>query len=669
DKVFLERQKNIIRLFKYINQHCGCKDELQIASTFSVEGSSADYTNSQVVKQFLTYYKQGLLPRDRIFSVLNEIHLKQAISFFKLLYYAKDYDTFYKTAVWARNYLNQGLFLYALSVAIVHRSDTYGIIMPPIYEVFPNYFFNSEVIHEAQQWKQTLSSSSATQKYLIVSNYSGTYLNLNPEQSLSYYMEDVGLNAFYYYFNIRYPFWMEGEEFKLNNDRRGEQYYFIHQQLLARYYLERLSNYFGEIESINLDEPIKTGYYPSLIYTNGLEFPVRPNFAKLSEYFYRYGQSGSFKSRYVYSQQLLKDYARRIRDVIDWGQVPTKDGKQLNIYTPEGFDLLGNIIEGNPDSPNIRFFGSIQVHGRHLLGYSTQPLNNYKLAPSALEHFETASRDPVFYQFYKRVVLLFQKYKANLLPYAYNDLFYPGVKVEKIDFDRLVTFFDYFDADITNALYYTLQELDKENVQVRVRQQRLNHKQFSYRININSENAKEAVVRVFYGPKYDEYKRPIDINENRVNFVELDNFRWQLQAGKNIIERNSRQPYWYIPDRTSYRDIYKRVLGALTNNEELQLDASEAFYGFPNRLLLPKGTPSGQVFQVYVIVNPYEAPKLQQTRLENEYYYPRVGTGNNYLDSYAFGFPFDRHIDENNFYVPNAAFQDVVIYHKGGGRY
>lgn len=133
------------------------------------------------------------------------------------------------------------------------------------------------------------------------------------------------------------------------------------------------------------------------------------------------------------------------------------------------------------------------------------------------------------------------------------------MKVETIDVDRLSTYFDYFDTDATNLVYLTPEELDKENVQIRIRQQRLNHKPFSYRISVSSVAIQEAVVRVFLGPKYDEYGRKINIQENRMNFLEIDMFVWHLTVGKNVMERNSRQFYWYTPDRTSYRDIYKKV--------------------------------------------------------------------------------------------------------------
>lgn len=157
--------------------------------------------------------------------------------------------------------------------------------------------------------------------YTVSANYSGWYLNLNPEQSLSYYTEDIGINAFYYYYNLYYPFWINRQQYNLKNDRRGEQYYYLYQQILARYYLERLSNDFGEVDYLDYEAPIEYGYYPSLRYANGLEFPSRPNYVRLSDYFYNYGQRYSINSRYGNVYTLVQDYERRIRDAIDSGYV------------------------------------------------------------------------------------------------------------------------------------------------------------------------------------------------------------------------------------------------------------------------------------------------------------------------------------------------------------
>ncbi|EFA09253.1 hexamerin 5 precursor [Tribolium castaneum] len=659
DKLFLERQRDLLDLYRNVNQLDFDENRQKIAKSYAIEANVDAYVNSTAVKQFVSYYKLGLLPRGEIFSIFYYEHRLQAISLFKLFYYARDFDTLYKTAVWARNNVNEGLFLYAFSTALVHRDDTFTFVLPPIYEIYPFYFYNSEDLEKAQRYKQAYSGGAKT--YTIYSNYSGYYLNLNKEQSLSYFLEDVGLNAFYYYCNIYYPFWMDGDEFKLKNDRRGEQYYYLYQQLLARYYLERLSNDFGEVEFFNYDEPFKYGYYSSLRYPTGLAFPNRPNYAPLSETRANFGQSWTYKSAFGYSYSRVQDFERRISDTIDAGFAFTKSGKLVDLYSSDQINVLGNMIESNPDSVNPRYYGPWDIYGRHLLGYSYQPLDKYKVAPSALEHFETALRDPAFYQLYKKILMQFFKYKIYLPPYTYNELNFPGVKIEKFEVDKLFTYFDYFDSDVTNAVY-TPPNFQWDNFKVKVRQQRLNHKPFTLKIYVNSDKVNDAVVRLFLGPKYDEYGRKLTMTEKRLNFVELDTFRYKLQSGENVIERTSRDFYWYVPDKTSYRDLYKKILGALDNTESLQLDSSEAFYGFPNRLLLPKGKREGQVFQFYVIINPYQAPGRQE--VQQDYYFHRVGTGMNYIDNYAFGFPFDRTIVSYDFKVPNSKFQDVTIYHK-----
>jgi len=491
---------------------------------------------------------------------------------------------------------------------------------------------------------------------------------------MSYFTEDVGINAYYYYYNLYRPFWMNTETYGIHTYQRGEEYYYFHQQLLARYYLERLSNNFGEIGVYDYDDAFETGYYPTMCYQNGLQFPQRQNWAQFFTNYYNYGQSFSFKGQFPYSYYKVLDYERRIRDAIDAGFIYTESGEKINLFEAHGFNTLGNIIESNPESANTRFYGYLQVFARHLLGYSFQPLHQYKVAPSALEHFETSLRDPAFWQLYKRIILYFQKYKYQLPHYTYDELVFPGVKVEDFEVERLVTYFEQYDVDITNAVYMNEQDFEHNNFEVRARQYRLNHKPFTYKIKVVSEKPTQAVVRVFIGPKYDEFGRFIQIDENRMNFVEFDRFVYELKSGQNVIERNSRQIY-YASDRTSYKQLYQYVMTGVNGGEEFMAHGSEFYYAFPNRFLLPKGKHGGQVYQFYVIVSQYKPythysqkqHQVYQTRTQgyqNEYYkYPVVGLGVQYLDAYPLGYPFDRPIDEYYFYVPNSYFHDVVIYH------
>lgn len=551
-----------------------------------------------------------MLPRGEIFSIFYEKHLKQAIALFKLFYYAKDYETFYKTAIWARNNVNEGMFMYAYSVAIVHRPDTYYILLPPIYEIYPFYFFPSEVIYEAQKYKQTFYGKYMNQEhtdfsgYTIHANYSGHYLNLHPEQSLSYFMEDVGINSYYYYFNIYYPTWMDGTEFDLKYDQRGEQFFYMYQQLLARFYLERLSNGVGEVTWFNWNDDFETGYTPSLVYPNGLEFPSRPNFAKLSEYFYNYGEKWTKKSTYGYSPIKVHDFNERIRDAIDLGYAFTvsvsllfnyiwsesgfivqKEGQKVDLYTTEGLNILGNMIQGNHDSPHPKYYGPYPTYARHLLGYAHQPLDHYKVYPSALEHYETSMRDPAFYQFYKKIVTLFYKYKLNLKPYTKNDLYFNGVSVDKMEVDRLVTYFDKYYSDLSNAVYVTPDEAEQDTFKIRVAQERLNHKPFTYKIYVTSDKDTDAIVKVFLGPKYDEFGRFINITENRLNFVQFDHFVYKLKSGQNVIVKNSKEIYNYMHDRTPYLEVYKKVMGTYEGTHTTHFD-DKWYYGFPRRSVL-----------------------------------------------------------------------------------
>ncbi|XP_063916416.1 larval serum protein 1 alpha chain-like [Zophobas morio] len=646
DKSALERQRGILELFKHINQPSSRKEHIQISKSYKIEEHYNDYSKPEVAKYFYKIYQYGLLPKGEIFSVFYQKHLEEAIALFKLLYYAGDYHTFYKTAVWARQHVNEGVFLYALSVAIFHRSDTYGIIIPPIHEINPFYFFSSDVIQQAFKYKQLKEDDRG---YTIFSNSSG-YLDSHQEHSLSYFTEDIGLSSFYYYYNLYYPHWLSSDDYDYRRDRRGETYFFVYQQIVSKYYLERLCNGFGEVPHLDWKVPLETGYHPSLQYPNGVHFPVRP-------IFYNYGP------KYV-DYTLVQDYERRIRDAIDKGYVYTQGGQKLNLYSKDGVTILGNLVQSNPDSPNRHYYGPVHEHARHLLGSSYQIINK-KPIPSVLEHLETSLRDPAFYQFFKKIVSFYHKYKSQLPPYTEKHLLFEGVEVKKVEFDPLVTYFDYFYADVTNAVYVTVREYQEDKIQIKIRQKRLNHDAFGYKVFVNSDKNQTAVVKMYIGPKFDEYGRFINISENRLNFVIFDHFKYQLRSGQNVIERSSQQTPFYQDDRVGYRELYQQVVDALGGKNEFQVRNNEAYYGIPRRFLLPKGRVDGFDCQFYVFVSPYVRPKYHREYSE-DYYYPKVGSGAKYIDEYPLGYPFDRTINYDQVFqsIPNSYFYSAKIYHR-----
>lgn len=100
----------------------------------------------------------------------------------------------------------------------------------------------------------------------------------------------------------------------------------------------------------------------------------------------------------------------RIMNAIDLGYVYDKNGKQLNIYTPEGFNVLANLIEGNVDSCNRRFYGMYDALARDILGFNFDYKNKNKVIPSALQCYSTSLRDPAFYRLYKRIMMYFFRF-------------------------------------------------------------------------------------------------------------------------------------------------------------------------------------------------------------------------------------------------------------------
>lgn len=60
-----------------------------------------------------------------------------------------------------------------------------------------------------------------------------TATDVEPEHRLAYFREDIGLNLHHWHWKLVYPPW--GPESVVKKDRRGELFYYMHQQIIARY--------------------------------------------------------------------------------------------------------------------------------------------------------------------------------------------------------------------------------------------------------------------------------------------------------------------------------------------------------------------------------------------------------------------------------------------------
>ncbi|CAH2043542.1 unnamed protein product, partial [Iphiclides podalirius] len=558
-------------------------------------------------------------------------------------------------------------------VAVRQRDDCKGIILPPPYEIYPYYFVRADVIQKAYLLKmkkglldQKLCDFYGIRKtekdvFIIDENVFDQRVSLNDEDRLRYFTEDIDLNTYYYYFHVDYPFWMKDDILDKLKVRRWELNFYICQQILARYYLERLSNGLGDIETLSWDKPARKGYWPWMVLHNGVQLPLRPN---------NYVLVGDNDINTV---RLVGNYEMIIKEAIIKGHIEI-NGARLELTKPEDVETLGKIVFGkidksdNVDKLRIDAYRYLLIIMKSVIGLNTMDSDKYFVNPTVLDSYQTALRDPIFYQLQKRLCNLLILFKRRLPSYTREELYFPGVKIENVVVDKLVTYFDDYLMDMTNAVVLTDEELKKttSDMVFMVRKRRLNHQPFKVTLDIMSDKAVDSVIRLFLGPKEDNLGRLIDLNRNRVNFVELDSFLYKLNTGKNTIIRNSIDMHNLVRDRIMTRDIWKKIESITDIKDLLIKDLRNYQTGFPTRLLLPKGRVGGLNFVLYVIVTPLKlVDNVDISILDTNRKDLVVDFRSTVLlDKMPLGFPFDREIEVNKFFTPNMKFVDVVIFHK-----
>ncbi|CAD7081074.1 unnamed protein product [Hermetia illucens] len=664
DKDLLIKQKLILDVLRNVYA-TWTTDEKDKDFARLVEGE-VNYKNFDKVIDFfhLLKNKNVLLPRGQIFTIKNKIHVKQLRLLFNLFVYSKDFKVFRMNVLWARKYVNEEMFAYALIAAVLHRDDLVGVKLPAIYEIFPYKFHTSVTIDKALKLKDDLIFRN---KDLIVLNkYTSDYVTLNDEGKLTYLTEDIGWNMYNFFFHMEFASWIGGKDFKLDIERRGEKYLYHIQQILARYYLERISHGLGDVKDILQWGVVKDGYNPLLTSFNGLPFTSRKNYYDISS-------TGNYELI-----DRIGDYGRRIRDAIDEGFCTATDGGIVDLKRWDGADILGNLIQGNVDSVNTKLYGGFIKNFFKLLGSGDlKNVDDFKLTTSVLEHHETVLRDPVTYQILKKITKLYYQLKDYLPSYKKDDLLLDGVRVVDVKTTPLVTYFDFFDVDITNIVgvdplkYKTVDtvggfddvhKVTKDTI-IRARHVRLNHKPFTITLDLNVDKPQKVVFRIFLGPKFDSDGKLLDLKKNRKNFVEIDKFTRDLTTGQVRIERNSRDLVYTVKDRTTFLDIYKKVLLNADVNSVIGMHVDEANCGFPDRLLLPKGWIGGLPLQLFVIVT--KAKDVVKKDIHSSLMCGK-NTLINEVDDLALGFPFDRPIDLTEFYTKNMLFKDVLVFHDIG---
>ncbi|XP_018024726.1 hemocyanin isoform X1 [Hyalella azteca] len=631
---FAQRQQDINRLLYKVDDILQFAELKEVADNFDPEADLSSYSDGgEAVKHLLTELRDHrLLKKHHWFSLFNKRQREEALILFDVFMHCKTWQATINNAAFFRERMNEGEFVYAIYAALVHTDLGRGIVLPPLYEVTPHLFANSEVIHKAYTAQMTRTPGKFQMEF--------TGSKKNPEQRVAYFGEDIGLNTHHVTWHLDFPFWWD-DIYGYHLDRKGELFFWAHHQLTVRFDIERLSNHLNFVDELYWDKPIREGFAPHTAYRYGGEFPARPDNVEFTDV------TGLVRVR----DMII--YESRIRDAIALGYITAADGSHINIRDEHGIDHLGNIIESSAYSPNLEYYGALHNEAHILLGRQGDPKGKFKLQPGVMEHFETATRDPAFFRLHKHIDNIFKEHKDTLPPYTKEQLEFTGVVLDEIVVNGpLETYFEDFEFSLINAVDHN-PEFGEVDVSAVVK--RLNHKPFNLNIEITNENVdnKHAVVRVYLCPTTDANGVELSLEKARWNCIELDKFWTKLIPGSNSISRASSEASTTVPDTPSFKSLIAAVDEAVDAGTEVHLEEFDRGCGIPNRLLLPKGREEGLGMILIVGVTDAEEDALHEVLEDAEAHsHAQCGVhGEKYPDHLPMGFPLDRRIDDPRIFM------------------
>ncbi|CAH0694562.1 unnamed protein product [Spodoptera exigua] len=614
---WLHLQKLMIPLLENVCEDSTNPDVRKLAQDFTI--NTADYLEPNAITNLQKLMSAGLLPKGEIFSEYNPEHMKQLKFVYEAFYSAKNFVVFYKVAAWARQNINCGLYVNAIYMVIQSRKDMAKLSIPAPYEVLPNYFVRKDVLIKAtsilsgQEVTPTEGLRDEGNAYYLDANYTGIFYNNDDDSKLAYFREDIGLNSYYYLRKLRLSPFYKGDI----NERYGENIYQMMKQFSARYNLERYASGFPEIDPIDWNDLPDIPYDPELVYSDGKEFNHR-----------------TMPLEFPANDEitLLQTIENNVAAVV--GHMRQSGYNKTQILN----HLMEILVTGER---------SYETLARQLLGKDRT--NNGHV--SVLEHYMTSLRDPMFWKINKKIVDLVDSALKLLPTYSRNELYFPGVEIVNIDVKKMMTAYDYFEFDVTDAL-----KLDdnKSAFNVKIGQPRLNHKPFTVKLNISSLVSKKGLVKIYLGPKL----LPGELAAKKNLFTLLNVFEVNLKIGTNVISRTSDDMKHFSSDFASVKTIRKNIEDAEFGLNSLPLKRIEDQIGYPTRLILPKGLSQGLPIQMFVFIAPFTKASVSNS-------YPSTNTEFNSA-ILSPGYPLDLVVEDKQLFgLPNALIKYITITQKG----
>jgi len=470
---------------------------------------------------------------------------------------------------------------------------------------------------------------------------------LGEEAKLDYYREDTAVNDHHERWHIVYP--GSGHPDPANpaqrimKDRQGELFWYMHQQMLARYDTERLALGLPAVQPFeSYRDPIAEGYDANVALFS--DRPANQRLTDLPQYNYMIADHETVRTR--------------LMRAVQQGFFERSDGSKVPITAP----LLGSTIEATDGSVDSAVYGQLHNMGHVLIAAVPDPETMGMMSLTS-----TAVRDPVFFRWHRHVDDVFVEWQESL---GAQDILAeaPPVRLRRaLDGSRAA----HASPDILLCSERTLPKLaDREfkgqefgeatfggaawnapltsittltnELQTSLRSQTLrmpngstetkpylDHEEFCYFIRMENTGAgkRKVTVRIFLAAE--------EVADNRRMWIEMDKFTHELAGRQRSVV--------YRPARLSavVRKPARRPTDPKPRRPGPAQDAEYCDCGWPYHLLLPRGTPAGMACRLCVVLTSFESDLVGADKKCGSMSFCGAKDAK-YPDRRPMGYPFDR---------------------------
>ncbi len=477
------------------------------------------------------------------------------------------------------------------------------------------------------------------------------------EGQLDWFREDPLANQHHEHWHVVYPVGgvPDGRGGATGKDRQGELFFYMHQQMLARYDAERIAAGLGPVK------PFAT--YTTAIaegYDSGLpDFRARSANRRLATVDLGGG---------AYSVQDHTRVRDRIRRVVDSSRFA--DGSAVDP------DALGAAVEPSVRRGGPTGFGNFHGFGHVLIALAENPRDLSR--PGVMWTTATAIMDPVFYRWHRHIDDQLARWQEKQPPHDFSDAPPATAKPPLLVFSDTVPQASRSGAALQtwakrtfggakwgNAFDGSPLVTPELETGTRTRStpagplEYVDHRDFLYVLRLENTRAQptDVTVRLFLAPTA--------AADNRRTWIEMDKFHHRLAAREKAVVAR--------PGALS-SVVQKPAVRPPRPRRDPSNDprAAENYCncGWPFHLLVPRGTPEGMPFRLFVLLTDWNRDQVSQDAHCGSMSFCGVRDAS-YPDRRPMGYPFDRPLppgttlDDVVARRPNMATRDLAIRSRG----